>query len=285
MIDKLKHLLIGPPLPTQQLADNRLNKLRALAAFSPDALSSIAYANQEIYLGLIVAGSAGLAYGWPIGLTIAGLLIIVALSYFQTIHGYPSGGGSYIVARANLGVVPGLVAGAALLVDYVLNAAVSLTAGIAAVASAFPVLWPYRVGLALALLLAITLINLRGLQETGTVMAVPVYLFLGTYLPMLVWGGIRLMLQGPTPAAATPAPAAIQPVTTILVLHAFATGCTALTGVETISNGVPAFQEPQAHNAGRTLVIMALLMGILFIGSIGLTQFLGVVAAPDETIL
>ena len=285
MFSHIKDFIIGPTLPTQAATQERLNKVRALAAFSPDALSSIAYANQEIYLGLVIAGSAGLAYGWPIGLTITGLLIIVALSYFQTIHGYPSGGGSYIVARANLGVLPGLIAAAALMVDYVLNAAVSLTAGIEAVASAFPALWPYRMYLALALLVVITLINLRGMQETGNVMAVPVYLFLVTYFAMLIVGGIKLFIGGPTPAAAIHAPPAQVPLTTILVLHAFATGCTALTGIEAISNGVPAFREPQAHNAGRTLIVMALLMGGLFVGSIGLTQFLGVVAGPQETIL
>ena len=138
MLDSLKHFVIGSPLPTRQLADQRLNKVRALAAFSPDAFSSIAYANQEIYLGLVVAGSVGLALALPIGLVITALLAIVALSYYQTIHGYPSGGGSYVVARENLGTLPGLVAGAALLVDYVLTAAVSLTAGVEAIASAFP---------------------------------------------------------------------------------------------------------------------------------------------------
>ncbi len=285
MFSRIKDFIIGPALPTQSATQERLNKVRALAAFSPDALSSIAYANQEIYLGLIIAGTAGLAFAFPIGIAISGLLIILALSYFQTVHAYPSGGGSYIVAHANLGVLPGLVAAAALMVDYVLNAAVSLTAGIAAVASAFPVLWPYRTELSLALLLVIMLINLRGMQETGTVMAVPVYLFLVTYFGMIVVGGIKLITGGPTPIAAIHAPPAQAPLTTILVLHAFATGCTALTGIEAISNGVPAFREPQSHNAGRTLIAMALLMGGLFIGSIGLTQYLGVVAGPEETIL
>lgn len=199
MLSRIKHLLLGPPLPTQKLMHERLNKIRALAAFSPDALSSIAYANQEIYLGLVVAGSAGLSLSLPIGLAITGLLILVALSYFQTIHGYPSGGGSYIVARANLGTVPGLVAAAALLMDYLLTAAVSLTAGVAAIASAFPVLWPYRVPLSLLLLLVITLANLRGLRETGTLMAIPVYLFLFTYLPMLAYGLVRLLINRVVP--------------------------------------------------------------------------------------
>jgi amino acid transporter len=284
MFSKLKDLLIGPALPTQSIGHKQLNKIRALAAFSPDALASIAYANQEIYLGLVVAGSLGLSYAWPIGLGITSLLVIVALSYFQTIHGYPSGGGSYIVARTNLGTLPGLLAAAALLVDYLLNAAVSLTAGVAALASAFPDLWPHRVAIALVLLLVITLVNLRGLQEAGTFMAVPVYLFLAAYLSMLVYGIVRLVIEGPTPLA-TVAPPAIQPLTLFLILHTFSTGSTALTGVEAISNGVPAFQPPQAKNAGRTLMIMAVLMGLLFAGSIGLTQFLGVVAGPQETIL
>jgi amino acid transporter len=284
MISKIKDLLIGPSLPTQSLGHRQLNKIRALAAFSPDALASIAYANQEIYLGLVVAGSLGLSYAWPIGLGITSLLVIVALSYFQTIHGYPTGGGSYIVARANLGSLPGLMAAAALLVDYLLNAAVSLTAGVAALASAFPYLWPYRISIALFLLLVITLVNLRGLQEAGTFMAVPVYLFLGTYFSMLVYGIIRLAIQGPTPLASV-APPAVQPLTLFLLLHTFSTGSTALTGVEAISNGVPAFEPPKAKNAGRTLMVMAILMGLLFAGSIGLTQFLGVVAGPQETIL
>lgn len=287
MFSHLKDFIIGSALPSSSTANRQLNKILALAAFSPDALSSIAYANQEIYLGLLIAGSAGLAYAWPIGLTIAGLLVIVALSYYQTIHGYPSGGGSYIVARSNLGTLPGLVAASALLLDYILNAAVSLTAGVAAIASAFPSLWPYRVGLSLILLVIITIVNLRGLHEAGVVMAVPVYLFLITYFSMLIYGAIRLWIDGPTPAPVITAtvPQIIQPVTLVLVLHAFATGCTALTGIEAISNGVPAFKPPQSKNAGQTLIVMALLMGLLFVGSIGLTQFMGVVARPDETIL
>ncbi len=280
----LRDLLIGPPLPTYRLALERLNKVRALAAFSPDALSSIAYANEEIFLGLVVAGAAGLAFSWPIGLAIAGLLGILALSYFQTVHAYPTGGGSYSVARENLGTSAGLVAAAALLIDYVLTAAVSLTAGVAAISSAFPALWPYRVHLSLLLLGMITLANLRGLRETGTLMTIPVYLFLFAYLPMLAIGVGRALLEGPGSLAVT-APAAIKPLTPFLILHTFAAGCTALTGIEAISNGVPAFKRPETRNAGITLIVMAFLMGTLFLGSIGLTQYLGVVAGPDETIL
>lgn len=284
MFNRLKDFLIGPPLPTRQLGEKKLNKIRALAAFSPDALSSIAYANQEIYLGLVVAGSAGLGWAWSIGLAITGLLVLVALSYYQTIHGYPSGGGSYVVARDNLGTRFGLVAASALLIGYLLTAAVSLTAGVEAIASAFPALWPYRVLLALVLLIVITLINLRGTREAGTLMSIPVYLFLFTYLPMLAYGLFMLITDGSVSLVAS-APAPTQPITLFLVLHTFATGCTAMTGIESISNGVPAFEKPESRNAGITLLMMAVLMGILFVGSIGLTQYLGIITGQEETIL
>lgn len=284
MLTWIKEFLIGPPLPTRQLHENRLNKIQALAAFSPDALSSIAYANQEIYLGLIVAGSAGLALAWPIGLTITGLLVLVALSYYQTIHAYPSGGGSYMVARENLGTGLGLVAASALLIGYLLTAAVSLTAGVEAIASAFPALWPQRVLVATFLLIVITLINLRGTRETGTLMAVPVYVFVFTYLPMLAYGLFVLVRNGPVPLE-TAAPQPIQPITLFLIVHTFATGCTAMTGIESISNGVPAFERPEPKNAGTTLIVMAILMAVLFVGSTGLTQYLGIIADPQETIL
>jgi amino acid transporter len=284
MLSALRHLLIGSPLTTQQLSSERVNKVRALAAFSPDALSSIAYANQEIFLGLIVAGSAGLALSWPIGLAITGLLVLVAISYFQTVHAYPTGGGSYIVARENLGTLPGLVAAAALLIDYVLTAAVSLTAGVAAIASAFPSLWPHRVGLALLGLLLITLLNMRGVRESGTVIAIPVYLFLITYLPMLAYGVVRALIEGP--GSLDPGALAVQqPLTALLILHTFSAGCTALTGIEAISNGVPAFRPPESKNAGITLIVMAALMAVLFAGSIGLTQYFAVIPAAEETIL
>ena len=265
--------------------EKRLNIARALAAFSPDALSSVAYANQEIFLGLLAAGAAGLTFQLPIALAITLLLGVVALSYAQTIRGYPSGGGSYIVARENLGVYPGLVAGGALLLDYILTAAVSLTAGVAELASAFPALLPYRAWLALGLLLVIMLLNLRGLRESGTVMTVPVYFFLVTFIAMILFGIFQALQQGaPTPLAAV-APAATAPLSLFLLMHAFSAGSTALTGIEAISNGVTAFNPPQWQNARKTLVIMAVLMAFLFLGSMSLTQYLGVVAGPGETIL
>lgn len=280
----LHDILIGPPLPTQRLGEERLSSFRALAALSPDALASIAYANQEIFLGLVVAGAAGLAYSWPIALAIAGLLAVVALSYTQVIHAYPGGGGSYTVARENLGTNAGLVAAAGLSLSYVLNVAVSMTAGVAAAASAFPVLWPYRVVLALALLAAITLANLRGLRESGGLMAGPVYLFIGTYLVMIGVGLARALAEGPaTFAEAVPPPA--EALTAFLVLRTFAAGCTALTGIESISNGVPIFRSPETRHASQTMAAMAALMAVLFLGTVGLTQRLGVVAGPEETIL
>ncbi|MCU0519355.1 MAG: APC family permease [Anaerolineae bacterium] len=284
MLIHIRHWVIGPPLPTRELEGQSLSKLRALAAFSPDALSSIAYANQEIYLALVLAGSAGLNLTLPVGLAITSLLVLVAISYLQTVHAYPSGGGSYAVTRANLGELPGLLAAAALLIDYLLTAAVSLTAAVAAIASAFPVLWPYRVTVALLFLFIITIANLRGAKESGTVMAVPVYLFIGSYLGMLGYGLIRLLfMPGETPPIAPPQ--AVAPLTTALILRAFAAGCTALTGVEAISNGVPAFVPPKSRNAAQTLLAMALLMGLLFAGSIALTQAFSVVSGPEETIL
>ena len=284
MLDKIKYLLIGVPLPSQMMSEKRLNKVRALAAFSPDALSSLAYANQEIFLGLVIAGSAGLSLQLPIALAITLLLGVVALSYSQTIRGYPSGGGSYIVARENLGTYPGLVAGGALLLDYVLTAAVSLTAGVAAIASAFPELWPYRVWIALGILLVIGAINLRGQRESGTIMAVPVYLFLFSFIGMLLYGIFRVAF-GPAPGPLTASLPPGEPLSNFLILHAFSAGCTALTGIEAISNGVTAFKPPEWVNARKTLIIMAFLMGFLFLGSMGLTQFFGVVAGPQETIL
>ena len=284
MWTKLQHLVLGPPLHAEHSEHKRLGKARALAAFSPDALSSIGYANQEIYLGLVIAGTVGLSYAFPIALTITVLLAILALSYYQIIQGYPCGGGSYAVARSTLGPVPGLIAAAALITNYLLCVAVSLTTGVDAIASAFHEFWPYRVLLSLLLLVAITLLNLRGLHETGTVMAIPVYLFLFGYLGMLGYGMFRLSVDGPVSLTSVTV-RATQSVTLFLLLHTFSTGCTAMTGIEAISNGVPSFKPPETKNAGRTMIVMALLMGVLFLGSIGLTQVFGIVAGPEETIL
>ena len=249
MIDRIRYFILGTPLPSGVMNERGLNKIRALASFSPDALSSIAYANQEIFLALVAAGAAGLSLSFPIAVAITFLLSIVAFSYAQTIRGYPKGGGSYVVARENLGTLSSLIAAGALLLDYVLTAAVSLTAGVEAITSAFPALWAFRVPIALVLLVLITLINLRGLSETGSFMAVPVYLFVITFLGMLVYGLFTQVLGHPPAPLPRVAPAPTSPLTTFLVLHAFAAGCTALTGIEAISDSVPAFRQPQDRNA------------------------------------
>ncbi|MCC7360096.1 MAG: APC family permease [Anaerolineales bacterium] len=280
----LRELIIGPPIASQQQGEERLTRLRALAALSPDALSSIAYANQEIFLGLAAAGAAGLAYSGPIAVAVVGLLVILSLSYAQTIVAYPSGGGSYTVARENLGANVGLVAAAALMIDYVLNVAVSVTAGVAAAASAFPALWEYRTPLALGLLLIVTLANLRGLRESGTMMTIPVYFFVGMYVLMIGVGLVRAALDGPGTFAVS-APPAVAPLTLLLVLHTFSAGCTALTGIESISNGVPIFKAPEAKHANQTMLAMTIIMAVLFVGTTGLTQYFAVVAGPEETIL
>jgi len=271
-------------LLSHQTGLRKLSKIQALASFSPDALASIGYADQEIYLGLIVAGSVGLSLAFPIALSIVGLLALLAVSYYQIVQSYPSGGGSYTVARSTLGDVPGLVAAAGLVVNYVLNVAVSLTTGIDAIASAFQEFWPYRMIMSLALLTAITLLNLRGMREASLIMCIPVYLFLAAYLPMLVYGGVHVSLGLPVSLTSV-APPVTKPLSTFMLLYAFSTGCTAMTGIEAISNGVPYFRSPETKNAGRTLLIMALLMGVLFLGSVGLMQALHVVAGPEETVL
>lgn len=280
----LRGTIIGSPLPSKEAEEKRLDKVRALAALSPDALASVAYANQEIYLGLIVAGAAGLAYSSAIAVAITVLLAILTVSYSQTISAYPTGGGSYAVARENLGISMGLIAAAALIIDYILNAAVSLTAGVAAISSAFPALWPYRVILSLGLLLVITIVNLRGVREAGTFMMFPVYSFLFVYLGIVAYGVIATATGELEPGAAG-GPASLTGVTLILLLRTFASGSTALTGVEAISNAVPAFKPPEVRNARMTMAAMALLMGIIFLGTIGLTRHLGIVAGPDETVL
>ncbi len=274
--------LIGSPLPTTRLQGERLDKVRALAALSPDALSSIAYANQEIFLGLAVAGSAALGLSIGIAVAITILLLILTLSYSQTIIAYPTGGGSYTVARENLGKLPGLIAAAALLTDYVLTAAVSLTAGVAAIASAFPDLWAYRTELALLLLAVITIANLRGLREAGTLIAIPVYLFLGAYFLMIIYGIVRAVIEGPGVVPSIPA---TEPLSVFLILKTFSSGCTALTGVEAISNGVSVFKPPEPKHARQTLWVMAACMGVLLLGSIGLTQYFGITAGENDTIL
>ena len=282
----LKRLIVGAPMPLAQARHERLSKTVALAVFSSDAMSSVAYATEEILLILVLAGTAAAHLTVPIALAIAGLLVVVSVSYQQTIHAYPSGGGSYIVARANLGPTAGLVAAGALLIDYVLTVSVSVAAGVAALTSAVPWLLSHRVLLGVVFTAAIAYANLRGVREPGRVFAVPTYLFIVTFSALVATGLFR-WLTGTLPAAAA-APetvAATQTLTWFLVLRAFASGCTALTGVEAISNGVPAFKHPEARNAAITMGWMAAVLGTLFIGVSVLASALGITPLADETVV
>jgi amino acid transporter len=282
----LKRLIVGAPMPLAQARHERLSKTVALAVFSSDAMSSVAYATEEILLILVLAGTAAAHLTVPIALAIAGLLVVVSVSYQQTIHAYPSGGGSYIVARANLGPTAGLVAAGALLIDYVLTVSVSVAAGVAALTSAVPWLLTHRVLLGVVFTAAIAYANLRGVRESGRVFAVPTYLFIVTF-SVLVGTGLFRWLTGtlPAAAAASEAVAATQTLTWFLVLRAFASGCTALTGVEAISNGVPAFKHPEARNAAITMGWMAAVLGTLFIGVSVLASALGITPLADETVV
>ena len=281
----VKRWLVGAPMPLAQARHERLTKTVALAVFSSDALSSVAYATEEILLVLVLAGTAASHLTVPISFAIAGLLAVVAVSYQQTIHAYPSGGGSYIVARANLGATPGLVAAAALLIDYVLTVAVSVAAGVAALTSAFPSLVAHRVGLGVLFIMVIAFGNLRGVRESGRIFAVPTYLFIVTLGLAVGIGGVR-WLVGDLPALPARAVGqATAPLTWFLVLRAFSSGCTALTGVEAISNGVPAFRPPEARNAAITMGWMAAILGVLFLGIGALASAMGATPVEDQTIV
>jgi len=238
----LKHLLVGKPIPSHLAHHERLSKVTGLAVLSSDPLSSVAYATEETVRTLMLAGAGALALSIPIGVIIAFLLLVVAFSYRQTIYAYPGGGGAYIVAKDNLGVGAGLVAGSALLVDYVMTVAVSIAAGVAALVSAFPGLQPDRVSLSLGFIAIIAVGNLRGLRESGRIFAAPTYFFVVTILALIgmgVWHGLTGTIHPFAPPASTSPP---ETLTLFLLLTAFSNGCTAMTGVEAVSNGVPAFR-------------------------------------------
>jgi amino acid transporter len=280
--------LIGRPLSTADAAHQTIGKTIGLAVFASDALSSTAYATQEILLILAVAGTAAFGYAFPIALCIVGLLAIVTISYEQTIHAYPNGGGAYIVSRDNLGDFAAEVAGAALLVDYILTVAVSVSSGVAQVASAFPELFPYRVYLAVGLVLFVMLVNLRGVKEAGTAFAIPTYFFLAMMVSMVGVGFVRY-LSGSLGSVIDPPPLEVlhvaSTVTPFVILHAFSSGTTALTGVEAISNGITAFQEPRSRNAGITLIWMAAILATLFLGITFLAGQVHALPSEAETVI
>ena len=281
----LKSILIGRPIETEREKHERLPKTLGLAVFASDALSSVAYATEEILLVLVLAGTTMLHYSMPIGIGIAVLIAIVAISYRQTIHAYPSGGGSYIVAKDNLGINAGLVAAAALLIDYVLTVAVSITAGVEAITSAVPVLQSHAVMLSMISLLILTVGNLRGVKESGKIFAVPTYVFIGSITALVIYGLFKYFyLPHPPLPEYKEAPAGgILPI--FLVMRAFASGCTALTGIEAVSNGVKAFKKPEARNASMTLTWMAAILGAFFIGITFLSNHYGILPSENETVL
>lgn len=263
----LKRFLVGRPIPSSLAHHERLSRVTGLAVLSSDALSSVAYATDFIVVTLVVAGAAALAYAIPISIVIASLLAVVAFSYRQTIHAYPTGGGAYIVAKENIGPTAGLVAAASLLVDYTLTVAVSISAGVLAITSAAPTLHVYRVEMCLVFLALLMVGNLRGIRESGRIFAVPTYFFVVSILGLVGIGLYHYLTHTIVPIdAPLPAHAGRTTLTTFLLLTAFANGCTAMTGVEAVSNGVPAFRPPEAKNAAATLVMMAVLAITMFLG-------------------
>jgi len=291
---RLKRLVVGTPLATADEHHHRLGKPTALAVFASDAISSTAYASEEILIVLLPA--AGLAVALrqlvPISIIVMVLLVLVISSYRQTIHAYPSGGGSYVVSRENLGVLPSLVAGASLLVDYILTVAVSVSAGVAAITSAFPALRPERVALCLGFVALMTFANLRGLKESGRLFAGPTYVYILS-LAALVLVGLTRTLTGhldqlpPNTAAIEELTGgqALTGLTLLLFLRAFSSGAVALTGIEAISNGVPAFRRPESRNASITLITMGAILGSFFFGISLLASRLKPTPSPDETLL
>jgi amino acid transporter len=281
----MKRWLVGEPMPLAQARHERLGKSVALAVFASDPLSSVAYATEEILLVLMLAGAAALSYSMPIGVAIAVLIAIVITSYRQTIAAYPRGGGAYIVSKENLGIHAGLVAGASLLIDYVLTVAVSVAAGVAAITSAIPALHPYRVWMCVLAVAFIAVVNLRGIRESGKLFAAPTYLFVVSMLAMVVYGVTGTVFGFVTATPYVPHAPGLEGVGVILLLRAFASGCTALTGVEAVSDGLPAFKPPEAHNARIVMMWLGIISITLFVGITYLAYTIGIVPREGETVV
>jgi amino acid transporter len=284
MVMLLRRAVLGRPLPSSAQTQERLSNTAAIGAFGLDALSSVAYGPDEILYVLVLAGAAGLALDLPIAVAIAALLAIVAFSYRQTIYAYPQGGGSFTVASENLGRGAGLVAAAALMVDYLTTVAVSVTAGVEAIVALAPGLYHHRVLAGVLAILMLMLVNLRGVREAGALFIIPTYVFIGSLAALLLVGIVR-ELTGHAPAALHPVPAASEGLGVFLLLRAFAGGCTAMTGVEAIANGVPAFRRPESRNAARTLTVLALLLGALFLGVAGLGHRIDAVPSDQANVI
>lgn len=280
-----KRYVIGRPLKSTELMDQRLSKTKALAILSSDALSSVAYGPEQILIVLMAVGAAAFWYSIPIAVGVIVLLVALIFSYRQVIHAYPHGGGAYVVSKENIGKNAGLVAGGALLVDYILTVAVSVSAGADAITSAFPALHNYNVEMAIVFVIILTILNLRGVTESATILAYPVYLFVLS-LFILIGVGIYRILNGEVPttnhtAIGTP----VAGVTLFLLLKAFASGSSALTGVEAISNAIPNFKKPEPVNATKTLLAMGGLLALLFSGIVFLAYYYGVTPNGHQTVV
>lgn len=279
-------ILLGRPLETSAVPHQAIGKVPALAIFASDALSSVAYATEEILLILALAGTIYFGLSIPIALAICLLLLILTISYRQTIFAYPNGGGAYIVAKDNLGELAAQTAGAALLTDYILTVAVSISSGVAQIGSAFPELQPYRALIAVGLIAIITLVNLRGLKESSTAFAIPTYFFLAMAFLTLIVGFWRWASGTLEPVTGVEmVEQVVHPLTLFLVLRAFSSGSTALTGVEAISNGITAFKEPRSRNAAKTLVAMSSILAVLFLGITLLAHAVEAVPSETETVI
>lgn len=290
-IGQLWRIVIGNPLETEDLDSEKLTKTRGLAVLASDALSSTAYATEEMMKVLVLAGVTGLALTQPLSIAIVILIAILGFSYFRTIHAYPQGGGAYTVAHENLGALPGLIAAAALLVDYALTVAVSISSGVSQISSAFPAFLPYEVHMGVFFVAVITLLNLRGMRESSTIFAIPTYLFIFIYGFMVVYG-LYQMFSGQlaeTPPTVLESTTGLgfnmHTLTLFLILKAFSSGCSALTGIEAVSNGVQAFNPPQAKNANKVLFVMLSILALFFIGTSYLAQHLGLVPSESETVV
>jgi amino acid transporter len=284
-IDALKRVMVGAPMPLSQARHERLGKAVALAVFASDPLSSVAYATEEILLVLILAGSAALSYSLPIALGIALLLAIVVVSYRQTVHAYPQGGGAYLVAKDNLGQSPALTAAAALLIDYVLTVSVSVAAGIDALTSAVPALHPFRVALCVATIVVIAMANLRGVRESGRLFAAPTYFFVVCILGMVGYGIIGALFGWLPEAHYEPHPPGLEGIGLFLLLRAYSAGCTALTGVEAVSNGVQALKPPEGRNAQAVLTWLGIVSITMFLGITYLAFDFGIIPGGGETVV
>ncbi|PED08355.1 APC family permease [Bacillus pseudomycoides] len=285
MFSAFKRFLIGRPLKSTALGEQKLNKLKALAILSSDALSSVAYGTEQILIVLAAFGAIAFWYSIPIAIGVLILLTALILSYRQIIFSYPHGGGAYVVSKTNLGTNAGLIAGGSLLVDYILTVAVSVSAGTDAITSAFPALHTYTVPIAIILVLFITILNLRGVTESASILAYPVYLF-AFALVVLIIAGVFKITSGQAPTNLhTPIGTVVPGITLFFLLKAFSSGCSALTGVEAISNAIPNFKEPAAKNAAKTLVIMGTILAILFTGITFLAYWYGIAPKHNDTVV